>query len=141
MVLKLLITSVAAAAALFKRMLLAFLIIFELGDLYVLLRLLPVKLVIGNQLFRRLVFRTLVPEFETIMVLLRKLAATLSDNIEGPTLVLDVVAASLTVAHSHAHAFFFTVVLLVAFTESAARGALLDPGVGHLRLLSGGRRP
>lgn len=120
-VLKLLIATVATATSLFKGMLFTFLIIFELSDLYVLLGLLALRLIISVQklLFGGLVFRTLVPKFETIRVLLRQLATVLSNDIKGTALVLDVMAAALTVAHSHAHAFFFTVVLLVAFTESA----------------------
>lgn len=54
-------------------------------------------------------------------------AAVLSDDVEAATFVFDVVAAALSVAHAHTHAFLFRVVLLVTLAESTTRGALLHP--------------
>ncbi len=58
------------------------------------------------------------------------LATILSNHIQTPTFILDIMAGPLPVAH--AHAFFLAVVLLVAFPKSTPRRTLVCTAIAYL---------
>lgn len=56
-------------------------------------------------------------KFEIEIFLMGLLTAILCDNVQTSTLIFDVMSTALSIAHTHTHAFLFTIILLISFTK------------------------